>query len=1360
MSTTRRVSKLVDGSAGSEGFGKKIKEVGFGLLSPEEMSRVAEVECCNRELYQMPSRNPARYGCLDMRLGAANKATTCETCRKRMDQCAGHFGVVQLVLPVFHAGYLKHVLTLLQCLCKTCSRALVKPTERESLLRRMRSPAADALRKASLFKRVVERCKVVSTCPYCGSANGPVKKISNQGVVKLAHDKFKAWKGGLDDDGECPHHEKLRAMQYLNPLDVRRLFERASDDDCELLWSSPAQSRPEHLVVSSLLVPPTSIRPSVAVDTPGGGGSNEDDLTVKLQEIIDVNAALRQAVTKGGSTKMVLDTWAFLQMQVGQFINGEGKKPIRGLCQRLKGKTGRFRGNLSGKRVDFSGRTVISPDPNLSIDEVGTPRHVASTMTFPERVNALNIDKVRQLVLNGPKIYPGANYVETASMKRSLQYGDRRKVAKELKIGDIVERHLLNGDLVLFNRQPSLHKLSIMAHRVRVKEARTFSFNECVCAPYNADFDGDEMNMHVPQTHEARAEADELMRVAANVCTPRNGEPLVAATQDFITASFLMTTKDTFYHREQYCALATYFDSRDSIKVPKPAILKPRRLWTGKQLFSLLVSTETLSFELKERNYSSGLDACPNDGYVVFRRSMLLAGNIAKKTIGDGSKRGLIYSLFRDHGPAAAARCMNRLARMAARYLGYHYGFSIGISDVAPTRAVQTLKEGLLKSGSEEAEALIATFRDDRLPLKPGCDALQSLESELAGLLGSVREKAGKNLMSHLRANAASVMATCGSKGSAINISQMIACLGQQAVDGKRIANGFVKRTLPHFPVDALGPQARGFVGNSFYSGLTATEFFFHTMGGREGLVDTAVKTAQTGYMARRLMKALEDLSLHYDGTVRNSESAIVQLVYGDDGLDPSCMEANDRPVDMDRLLYRVQAGDYPNQRTATATATAPEEIRDYLKKKEEERRKAPLEHLDNIPSVAEHASTFARIATDKVSRSRVQPGEAVGAIGAQCISEPGTQMTLKTFHFAGVASMNVTLGVPRLTEIINAAKSISTPIITATLDNPKSEVSARLVKARIERTTLGEIATLHQVYAPDSVYILAQIDARLVAELHLVQITSRSVRAAILRSKLKLRAEHVLLNPDHAHALRIVPPDPSFFGMQTLKAALPDVVVDGVPSVNRAVLNKNDDNNNVVYNLLVEGYGLEDVMAADGINGRETTTNHVAEVESTLGIEAARSTISNEISYIMSAYGIGIDQRHLSLLSDVMTFKGMVLGITRFGISKMRESVLMLASFERTTDHLFDAAVHSRTDSIVGVSECIIMGIPIPLGSGAFKLLNDDDGKRGDDDKKHPHQKRNNGHPTIPTTRRRLIMNHDAAADAAKAAAAASSSS
>ncbi len=1441
---------------------KKIAKIQFGTLLTDEICKVAEFEANNRDLLTLPDRVPAHRGCLDERLGVSDKMKKCKTCHQKLSECAGHFGYIQLKLPVFHAGYFKHTLTILQCICKSCSRMLLTLPDREKYLRILRYKQVDALNRAQYFKKIVELCKRNLKCPYCSTNNGVVKKLGG-GTFKIIHDVGRA-KGDISreerehrrmldeaiksipelnkrDDKRSKRGDskdkkedlvKTRLVELITPLRAFEILSEVTTEDSILLWMDTQFGRPESLIIWAVPVPPVPIRPSVPVDV-AGGGTTEDDLTMKLQEIIFVNNALGMAMKKGAAMKMVTEDWEYLQIQVAQFINGEtpgipraisGGKSIRGLCQRLKGKQGRFRGNLSGKRVDFSGRTVISPDPNLLVNQVGIPELVAKVMTYPERVFEHNRERLQSLIRNGHEKHPGANLIRKASHGSNkppqsilLAYLDDRKreeEAKRLKVGDIVERHMCDDDIVLFNRQPSLHKMSIMAHNVKVAPWRTFRFNECACTPYNADFDGDEMNLHLPQTEEARAEASELMIITKNLVTPRNGEPLVAATQDFLTCAFLLTRKDMFFTRAEVARLTAYFsDAKEHVDIPPPAILKPRRLWSGKQIISLLVcpvkaGLPGLSFETQEKFYSNeDRFMCQYDGYVCFNKGELMCGQLGKKTLGGDGKQTLFYVLIRDHSSEFATKCMSRLAKFSARYIGDR-GFSIGIEDVTPPQRLLDLKQGILKDGGRLADEQIAQYKSGSIRLKPGCDALQSLESEVNGLLGKIRQRCGDEAMRELSYfNAALCMAQCGSKGSVLNISQMIACCGQQSVGGSRIQDGFENRTLPHFPPGALYPGAKGFVGNSFYSGLTATEFFFHTMGGREGLVDTAVKTAETGYMARRLMKALEDLSMQYDNTVRNSEQTVVQFSYGDDSLNPHKMEKGDRPVDFIRLLKNFTVEfPFPSEKIMSSS-----EIRTYIANSVTEPRftvllpagakfleeiasffnafadrlealerlsltssidvsdisdtligdtvrsiRAKLTKLGNagrnkwrkqsqITGTKEnrecnallrenvHRLTISQLegiisnSLTRYNHAIIEPGEAVGAIGAQSLSEPGTQMTLKTFHFAGVASMNVTLGVPRLKEIINASKTISTPIIEARLVQNDSMTSARIVKAQIEKTNLGEISRfIRAVHGQSSSYVLVRLDAKVIRNFHLA-VDAFTVRHALLnpmnghKSSLlrALKEKHVVVN--HDYELQIFAPEMKeqkgqllsshqklLFHIHALKAALPEVIIKGVPAISRAIINEevNRVTGNKEYYLLLEGYGLAEVMGSPGVDGVKTKSNHIMDMQRVLGIEAARKMIADEIEYIMAQYAICVDVRHLMLLSDVMTFKGEVLGITRFGVAKMRESVLMLASFEKTTDHLFDAAVHSREDAIVGVSECIIMGVPIPLGTGLFKLL------------------------------------------------------
>ncbi|PWN51206.1 putative RPO31-DNA-directed RNA polymerase III, 160 kd subunit [Violaceomyces palustris] len=1373
---------------------KKIKHIQFGVLSKQDIVNMSEIEVTAHNLYTVgqAERKPVVNGALDRRLGISDKNTLCETCHLKMADCVGHFGYIKLVLPVFHVGFFKHTIGILQSICKNCATVLLDEPDRRKFLKRFRRPNLENLQRTQAFKAVNSMARKVLYCPKCGYTNGTVKK---QGQLKIVHEKFRAKKTAAESEefratfatavkmgnGDIQPHLS-RAQEDLNPLKALDLFKKISDEDCELLGLRPEFGRPEEYIWQYIVVPPVCIRPSVAQD----GATNEDDVTNKITDIITFNNLIKLALSKGGKaspTTQLVEWWEHLQLQIALYINSElpgvqlppGTKPTRGFCQRLKGKQGRFRGNLSGKRVDFSGRTVISPDPNLKIDELAVPQRVAKILTYPERVFQHNIEDLRRAIRNGTDTHPGANYVQDGKtgFKRFLKFpGLREEVASKLRIGDIVERHIRDGDIVLFNRQPSLHKLSIMSHRAKIRPWRTFRLNECACNPYNADFDGDEMNLHVPQTEEARTEATLLMGVKHNLVTPKNGEPIIAAIQDFITASFLISRRDRFFDRAQFVQCCSYFADADlQIDIPPPAIQKPVRLWTGKQVFSCMIRPNKscphlVNLEAQCRTFEKPTgghikDMSPNDGWLVIQNSEVMCGVMDKSTVGDGKKNSVFGVMLRDYGPDAAITAMNRLAKTCARWLA-NQGFSLGINDVMPGVNLRSTKDQKVEAAYAECLDLIEKAKHGKLENLPGCDQEQTLENMISGVLSGVRADVGEICMTELsRHNAPLIMAFCGSKGSKINVAQMVACVGQQIIAGSRVPNGFQDRSLPHFAKKSKDPPSKGFVRNSFFSGLTPTEFLFHAISGREGLVDTAVKTAETGYMSRRLMKALEDLSTHYDLSVRNSVGGVVQFIYGDDGLDPAELEGNASPVEYFRSWKHALAithhlpgrGLMPYEITEiverelssprfakNCTPKYLQEVHDFLYenviKRAADTREAfgmwpALERVDDWDEdtdlsmgadAAQHAIVnnktkvkesalleFLNECWVKYMKAKIEPGSACGAVGAQSIGEPGTQMTLKTFHFAGVASMNVTLGVPRIKEIINAAKVINTPIIEAKLVTENSETAARIVKGRIEKTFLGDIASvIEEAWASSYTYLGVHIDMGAIQKLQL-EITLDDIKWAIVNApKLKIKEERVMVVPKKNRIRIYVNAEEGkegevYYNLKMLKRALPGIIVKGMPNATRAVISDEKG----TRKLLVEGYGLQKVMTTEGVIGTKTHTNHVMEMQQVLGIEAARTSVYREIEYTMSSHGMSIDPRHIMLLADVMTYKGEVLGITRFGVAKMKDSVLMLASFEKTTDHLFDAALYGKSDSIQGVSESIIMGNPAQtVGTGMPALI------------------------------------------------------
>lgn len=1381
---------------------------------------------------------------MDTHMGISTKVGKCSTCGEGLDKCNGHFGHIKLALPAFHVGYLKHIIEVLNCICKDCSHILLDEAERRSFLRSMRRPGLDNMQRSAISKRIVEECRKKKTCPACGALNGTVRKVAGH-PLKVIHNRYDAYNRSTAKSKKPPagkvefdlsfetakatnpdvdKHLK-KAVDDMHPLRTLNLFKKISPEDCELLAMIPEDARPEMLIWEYVPVPPVAIRPSVMQEA----GATEDDITNKIGDICHVSGIIRAGLARGFPLQILMEQWDFLQLQIAMYINSDVpglkqqglQKTMRGFCQRLKGKGGRFRQNLSGKRVDFSGRTVIGPDPNLSIDEVAVPERVAKNLTYPEKVNRYNIEKLKKLVRAGSSKYPGANYVNHIEDGRKISLAvlgrnenatmklDRE--ANKLQIGDVVERHIEDGDIVLFNRQPSLHKLSILSHRAKVRPWRTFRLNECVCNPYNADFDGDEMNLHVPQTEEARTEAIELMGVKYNLATPKNGTPIIAAIQDFITAAYLLSSKNNFFDRRTFCQICNYMFNGNGaydpdkgetfpIDIPPPTILKPQALWTGKQVFNLLMrpnnrSRVLVNLEAAGKQFKHTPDEAPDlnadDAYLVIRNSEVMCGVMDKATVGDGKKDSVFYVIMRDYGADHAVQAMNRLAKLSARWLTNN-GFSIGISDVTPGEMLNRKKQVLIDEAYAKCDKLINDFKEGKLQRDPGCDEEQTMENRIGGILSGVRQAAGDICFEELsRWNAPLLMAKCGSKGSNINVSQMVASVGQQMIGGARVADGFQHRTLPHFPKAARQPASKGFVSNSFFSGLTPTEFIFHAMSGREGLVDTAVKTAETGYMSRRLMKSLEDLAAQYDDTVRNSSGTVVQFQYGDDNLDPVDMEGKAKPVHFDRTFSHAVTSTWNNQeasltpdevrrhtetRLNTERAKYPrfkldgvteldrndksdmsidhqESIRDFLdtvqeyifkqaqkledtlvhlgisnlpnsKKRRTERDAMKIGLADGIAKLSQSAlDCFINLCLTKYSRSRVQPGHAVGAIGAQSIGEPGTQMTLKTFHFAGVAGMSITQGVPRIKEIINASTAISTPVITCELSNKVSESAARIIKARVEKTYLRDIISyVEDVWHPNGAYIEMRIDWDTVNKLF-VDVRPDEIEAAIRKHKpLKWGKE---VPPIHINSsrIRVEVPDPweakkrpvtklnknqkeHFERVQQVKALIPDVVIKGYPDCQRAIIKKETSPNaNGEYEcqLLVEGYGLKNCMTTPGIEPYKTKSNHVMEVRDVLGIEAARATIVREIGEVMN--NMDIDPRHMQLLADVMTFKGDVYGITRFGLQKTRDSVLQLASFEKTPDHLFEAAAKGKIDRIDGVSECIIMGQSVNLGTGAMHV-------------------------------------------------------
>ncbi len=875
---------------------KKVDAIEFGLLSPDDIRKMSVAQIVVADTYDEDGF-PIESGIMDPRLGVIDPGQRCKTCGNRVGNCPGHFGHIELSRPVIHAGYAKVIHKVLRAVCRECQRILLTEEEIEEYHQRFKRCPATGQKTANLSKEILKKAAKVRVCPHCGAEQLKIKLEKPTSIYEIS---------------------ELGSVR-LTPIDIRARLEEISDEDYRLLGINPDCARLEWAVLTVLPVPPVTVRPSITLES---GVRSEDDLSHKLIDIIRINQRLRENLDAGAPQLIVEDLHELLQYHISTYFdNGLSGIPparhrsgraLRTLAQRLKGKEGRFRSNLSGKRVDFSARTVISPDPNLSMNEVGVPEQIARILTIPQRVTEWNIQEMKELVVRGPERHPGANYlIRTDGRRIDLRFvKDRTIIADTIEPGFIVERHLDTGDIVLFNRQPSLHRMSIMAHEVRVMPYRTFRLSLYVCPPYNADFDGDEMNLHVPQSEEARAEARVLMRVQEQILSPRYGGPIIGALQDYISAAFLLTRKSSLYTLNQVNQLlaSAKFEGR----VPDPAIQGPVPLWTGKQIFSMFIPDGiNISFKANicRKCKVCAHEDCEYDAYVVVRNGELMFGVVDEKAFGAGEPDSLFHRIIKEKGPTTARVFMDSVGRLLIRLITDR-GFSMGLDDVTLPDEASRRIEKILEEAEKKVNELIETYKRGELDANPGQTLLETLEQRIMAALAEARDSAGEIAGEHLGLeNSAVIMAQTGARGSRLNLSQMAAVVGQQAVRGERIKRGYRGRTLPHFEPGDLGARARGFVTSSYKRGLDPIEYWFHAAGGREGLVDTAVRTSTSGYMQRRLMTALQDLKVETDGTVRTAPGRIVQFTFGDDGVDPSRSD-HGRAVNVDMVIEKVLGKD------------------------------------------------------------------------------------------------------------------------------------------------------------------------------------------------------------------------------------------------------------------------------------------------------------------------------------------------------------------------------------------------------------------------------------------------------------------
>jgi DNA-directed RNA polymerase subunit A' len=833
---------------------KRINKITFGMQGPEFIEQTSAAKIVTAELYEKEGY-PVDGGLMDVHLGVIDPGLRCKTCGGKLKECMGHFGHIELARPVIHINYATTIYNLLRSTCNDCHRILLDEKKlmplKEMTEKALKENDGESLRKNA--KIAITKSRLIKKCPWCKE---------KQETVKI----------------EKPT-TYVQGEKRLNPIAVRSRLEKISEEDLKVLGFNKKTSKPEWAIIKLLPIPPVTMRPSITLES---GERSEDDLTHKLGDIVRINQRLFENINAGAPEMIIEDLWDLLQYHITTYLDNSvssvpparhrSGQELKTLTERIKSKEGRFRHNLAGKRVNFAARTVISPDPCIGFNEVGIPIQVAMELTVPEIINKFNKEWLIKSIKNGPNQYPGANYVIWPDgKKKKITEETIEQIMEELSSGFKVERHLIDGDAALFNRQPSLHRMSLMCHKVRVLPGRSFRMNPSVCNPYNADFDGDEMNLHIPQTEEARAEAEILMLVQTQIITPKNGYNIIGCVEDSITGAYILTKTDEI-SKEEAVELLTSIGLND-VKFKKNKL-------TGSEVFSKLFP-ENFNFIRKNKE---------NEVVLKIKNGNLEKGIIDKNTIGENNGE-LIREFYRKYGQDNTINLLGNIFQLGIKVL-LKRGFTTGVSDTDIPSETKNKVKSLLKKAYVDVEEQIELFRKRKIEVLPGKTALETLEVRAMEILNKTRTKIGDLVSVHAKEdNPTLIMAKSGAKGNILNFTQMSGCIGQQALGGKRINRGYRGRTLSSFKENDLSPDARGFVKTTFKDGITPVEFFFHAMTGRDSLMDTALRTPKSGYLYRRLANALQDLKVEYDSTVRNASKEIIQFKYGEDSIDVSKSE-------------------------------------------------------------------------------------------------------------------------------------------------------------------------------------------------------------------------------------------------------------------------------------------------------------------------------------------------------------------------------------------------------------------------------------------------------------------------------------
>lgn len=1311
----------------------KPKSISFTTLSQDDALKSSKVEIKSPITFDKFG-NSLDNGLHDKRMGpSSSDFSPCLTCGQNYPKCPGHNGHIELkthLLNPLTEPVLKRF--FLRCCCIDCEILKLTDYQKEKLISIYENDEnfRKKIRTDSKFPYVVITKYFNNFCPVCKKREQTVKFTVDNKI--MIHNSFTK-----------PDflRSKLKIIYDKYPEIFRVLF---GSNDVNMFF------------MKRVVVIPNRYRPINFMD----GSFFESYHNQHLINILKLNILFDKHVqskhsdnkdsdkeTKNGNKKNIknsnidIDTIGTdkhtnniisnMQSALNSYFSSKASGNS-GVKEFIEKKDGIFRKNILGKRVNYSGRSVIVPDPNIKTYEVGIPKVFAEKATFPEQVNAHNAADLKNAIING-KNYPGANFLKADGTLINLNYvplNVRKLYASQLLKGDkIVHRHLKDGDICLLNRQPTFHKPSMMAHKVKILDEKVIRLHYSNCSSYNADFDGDEMNLHFPQTYQSRSEAYDLAMPHANFFNG-NFSTLRGLIQDHVIMAALLSSRSVFLSKQEYLNIVSEIEV-ERLKIEKPCFLRPYKLYSGKKVISSIFLNYNYKINFSRHNKLRKY-VPPSEALVLIKDGKFIHGILDKSMVG-AANHSLARVIGEVYGFRQAEEFISTLSRVLGKYCKL-CGYSISVSDLELSKDMDAIRERILDENLETANERIEELKMDYLAQNPenknlienitdytkiedGDEKLKTtINTITTEVIANTLVKGNKQAGLYNRFN---FIILTGAKGSIVNLSQISGLLGQQELEGKRVAVMENSKTLPG--TEGLGIKERGFIKGRFLTGIDDVEYYYHCMAGREGLIDTAVKTANSGYLQRCLVKSLENIYVAYDCTVRENKR-IIQFVYGIDG------------------LYR----DYYDVRQNISNYDG-----DYLK------------NLDKF---------------------KAHPGEQVGIIAAQSIGEPSTQMTLNTFHLAGVGAKNVTLGVPRLKEILIGATKTKIEVLTLKgAENIKilfEPFARKNLKDILKKLKIKEIETENEkVYKftfEFSEGITAVEHRKLkrnfvkvfskkfnTSDANNLNISSledkesdKNKETSYKGNKKATKDEDEASSSDSdskTEKSNSIEDDEEESSNSELKSDFEEENVgNNFVKIDSENLIENDLNlrekititipipnssnmlivpivEEVIENITVRDFGINEINFVENklyfigssydailnvfsmlgekilpLDINNVASNDVKSTIDFLGIEAARTVILEEVGNVFDAYGIKIDYRHLWVVADFMTYTGKYVGMNRHG---MNYDIFKKLSFESAYVGLMNSACFEQKDEFYSHSARVGLGMEMKGGTGMFDL-------------------------------------------------------